>query len=1694
MTSKSTKLKTATSRPATQVLSANLSNSSFDYLPATGLKGKSPASSSRNLNVQPDLDLIGGFAFLSFASLAQLEAHIEHNEAKLAAVSVDVGQKRKAEYPGKKGGSSSEVDGPPRKKKPKASKKKPAKKNPGESTNNLAANSRESSLPSKKETLLVDSTFDPGQRSSFLGQTGVYGSIDRTLEHSPNSELEISLLCSETVPDLGDDEEIPGQQDLGSKVKVFAHSEKQAAGHGTADNSPIPVNDNIGDVASDMADKKPKKKKKKKKSEYCDQTSQTKFRIKKRNKISSQNQGSVVRSSSVTVDQLKDGTPPDVNMQEICNIKGQTKLLSAKSVIDKASCARTTAYQGANENCTVKSRTFEIGSASSTSREIIVGRSFDRVSADGCTPNSSDRENDVDICDIETRSNSMLSDISDHSSDIETFDPNRCFLLNNKTVKVEKEDFEEEGGIVDVDIETVSKEVKKNFLVVSGIELGHFSYHPAETKEETIDTSIQAYSNEIDIFLQCAKMQEGQIIKIIHPDDSLELSSPGTLKNQGRNPEVVKATRSATERRRRHHLGDLFQDMKMEVFTDLMDSDNNFMYFSKQAILSKAISTLEELVQGKTDLCKTKEQLLQQNKELKEKRNMLMFGKSSVDVDDVKVEAILNQLNIKVEITAENVEVSEDKTSQEQEETNVKPGADSKNTTTVEPSAKGRPKKNFLPPWLLKPVLKPNDDTGKAITNAANRENPQTRLETPKVTMTSTVLSQEPSSVKTSNVSCGVQTHGEETALPKADNPTLSEIVLLSGSKVKGKATHESTCQVASEPSQAENSPKVIHTITSLTQTAPATKISAACNQSQDKEKSVEAQSSALKNTGIDQPSTQDGGAKPGLVKILPKPAIFQLNPNQQKAIMESLGQIKQPSSDKIICNLSRLSTQTNTSAPSRICIIRSSQLMKSLDSKDVMHLKITNDPVRNLNTSTSNINATSTVSNMPNVNSPPNVLVMSGAQRPALVTSKPHPTVQSTQPVLSEIKTVPGVLLLKSIPKPEAPVSTVHLAPKYPEKPALACVTSSQTVSSGQNILLLKSTQKSVAPSPMAQMQQMVHERTLLTPTTISQSVMLGPKTAANTLSVSSTQPPGVMTSTVKIPQTQCAKTVLTTVVPSQPFLSEKNTVPNIKVPSSAIYVAQKQPEKTTPVYGTSSQSVSSRMQTELLPLLLTGNKTPETPTFTATAVQQDHKNTVLGPVVAKQPVSSSFIRIMPSHISMGNTNKKLVVGTSGAQMPQSHSKRTTLVSQVPLKSPVTTSSPKVVVGGQQINLLSTGSTEAPSGTGSTSADDVTLRALASLNQFQVNKPALPLTDAVSNPLLPDKNPVAGYLTGLKNVVMNVDAGGAKIHPTSSVYTIPIVTVTSSFKTTTTSKVAVSSSNHKSLEEHSVMPTVCSTPLVFIPTSISLNSCFTSSSCRSSGKGTVSTLHSTGPGSAVVSVPTSASLKSSFTMSALNTPLPTASISTDRHLSAMPLVANSLDPFNLVPKQLPLSKPAIPSDPRTITSSLNIGAEVPIQVNECDPSLSPLLITDEIFKPETSNSSTVLTQEMLNIPGLKQNADLSSVLLDPSELPIPDILPELDEMDQTIDSMKVTVPPCAVNKPNTSGLNANSLGRQADASLYSLRSSSTNASKQTSPLKVAIKDFRKGRTYFQSLFESRIWLSLLWPIQKEALLEGQWD
>lgn len=139
-------------------------------------------------------------------------------------------------------------------------------------------------------------------------------------------------------------------------------------------------------------------------------------------------------------------------------------------------------------------------------------------------------------------------------------------------------------------------------------------------------------------------MQEGEMIKIINLDDFDELYFYFTQKN-GRNLDIFnkKVIRSVIERKRRYYLGDLFNDMKLEVFIDLVDVD---LYFSKQFILSKGISIIEELEKEFKELNNKKRQLMKIIKILKEKRNLLMFGKELIDIDFVKVEIIFQRFDI----------------------------------------------------------------------------------------------------------------------------------------------------------------------------------------------------------------------------------------------------------------------------------------------------------------------------------------------------------------------------------------------------------------------------------------------------------------------------------------------------------------------------------------------------------------------------------------------------------------------------------------------------------------------------------------------------------------------------------------------------------------------------------------------------------------------------------------------------------------------------------------------------------------------------------------------------------------------------------------------------------------------------------------------------------------------------------------
>ena len=1323
------KPKATTFGPTTQILDVNLTNATFGFLPAVGWKGKSPASVSRRVDLQPDLDLLGGFAFLSFESLDELETHIEHNETNCAAISVTIGQKRKAEGSGKRLGDNCGLFVPPSKKKAaKTSKKKPPKQISTLTT--AAASKQKHSSPADglikskiDKVSSVGTILDDRELSQSTSIDISASGSEMNAQSSTNVFSEISLLCSETV-DLGDDED--------TAQDIFKKPEKAVVdrGDGQLDLSAAQFNQSEGAVEGigTSTDPIPKKKKKKKrKNEHCDQTSQTKFRIKKKKK--SEPKAQVSESmSNVLLDHLEnDEFPnpeefPDLHFPGVENSQGkddgeednkntQAKSLSSKPKIENATCARTAVYPGFSRDGSFKTKLLTSESPSgerlidltgNTSSELSQAKMAEKNSLDGCTPHSSDRDD-------ETTSVSVLSDLSDHSSDIEmSTDRCGCFLLNNKIEKVEKEEMEKGEEIVDVDVETVGKEMRKNFLVVSGIEAGHFSYHPDMTKDGTIDTSIQALPNEIDIFLQCAKMQEGEMIKIINPDDSDELHSHFMQKN-GRNPDTSnkKATRSATERKRRHHLGDLFSDMKLEVFTDLVDAD---LYFSKQSILSKGISTIEELEKGSKELNNKKTQLMKTNKTLKEKRNLLMFGKESIDVDSAKVETIFQRLNIQVDDeelpkTEENLNSSED----------VVVDVPSESKLAVEPSVKGRPraKKTLLSPWVSnnKPALKSRDDQNTIGANLVKKASTPSLLGTSKEILgTTTSSSQTLPSLNISNVSCGVQTQEASSISFKSfvsGNPPLSQSLPPGNGTAKSKPLNESASQE---------------------------------------------------------------GPKANLVKILPKPTtILQLNPTQHKAIIDTLGQVKQPSSDKIICNLSRLSTTQNPSSPSSICIIRSGQLMKNLDSKNVMHLKITNDALKNVDNG-------------------------SGS------TSSTAPASSSSQQVLNT--------------------------------PATARV-------------------------------------------------------------------PGFVTLGVA--------------------------------------------------------------------------KMPETP------------------------------------------------GTSNGQTSKKHSENTVLVSQIPPKSTTTpiSSTAKLIFSGKPLSTLaSTSTTGIPQSTGQTNAD-ITLRALASLSQLQANRP--PVAGTVIKPVGLNENPVAGILSGLKNVVMKVVPRQPEMQSTTSVLpTLPTATITT-LMGTTSSHVAASSQGSCPVQprKFSVIP--------------------------------------------IISVPSSSSLNSIFTASTLNQPLSSSGVSS-KVITSTPLIKTCLDPFNLVPRELAASNPPICLEPDLPSASVDLETDISNQLDNLTSSESPSPISNDIFKEEPSTSSTVLTQEMLKIPGIEQRPDVPLAKL-------PEVFENLADLDKTTDVTQSPKPWCGVEEREPEGsvtCNLSSLSHGAelrtDTPSLSLRSSTIGAKKSTSPFKVEIKDFRKGK------------------------------
>lgn len=353
---------------------------------------------------------------------------------------------------------------------------------------------------------------------------------------------------------------------------------------------------------------------------------------------------------------------------------------------------------------------------------------------------------------------------------------------------------------------------------------------------------------------------------------------------------------------------------------------------------------------------------------------------------------------------------------------------------------------------------------------------------------------------------------------------------------------------------------------------------------------------------------------------------------------------------------------------------------------------------------------------------------------------------------------------------------------------------------------------------------------------------------------------------------------------------------------------------------------------------------------------------------------------------------------------------------------------------------------------TSNTPTSDIALRALASLNQLQANK--VPQAGTVTSPASLTLTPVAGILSGLKNVVMKVvPRQPDTCSSTTDLPTVSMATGTPKFQG---SQVHLTSSKQtfSSTTKH---PQISVIPIIPISSSSPLNTSLSSLTQNS--------------------LPSSPSTSTNSTNSGAN----------------VPLIKTCLDPFNLVPKQIAASSPLASSppissstctatllstpvvstpvvasttvsvEPSHATTALDLGTtEINNQVDDLvRTAQSSPKIPDDIFKEESLHSSTVLTQEMLQIPGLEQNPDVPLAKL-------PEVIENLVDLDKNTDDEKSPDPLSESEESHskespvcgvTRSLHAS--GIQVDKTSVSAWSS-FNVKKATSPLKVEIKDFRK--------------------------------
>lgn len=637
----------------------------------------------------PDLDIVSGFAFLSFSNIADLEYHIEQTEAKSYSLSINVGAKRKIRSKTDEKDEISEV---------------------------VRSTSKRVRVPSQKilesyatkgvpiTELVSGYGTKPGklkqspqekELSSYLHYTKDHSSELSNNSFGTNSKTnltssDISLECSESI-----------------NVCVFDDEEcKPMPSYGISTNTEI------------VRVKKPKKKKRS--ADISDTSCQTKFRIKKKKKkhqstdlessnkpISSSATVELCDTDSITTvsqeNSLSEFPDSGIIVQNIDTPSVYVHEEDFESPRERYKQMQATKFFDSKQHRPKLSNKVEkIDYCARSGGLELVGKHHERQSRkremsdlDSLEEADSDIQDNDNYCDVSIH--------SDHSSSSNEFNadapPNNQegLLCNKSRIFAGSSSIfmsgEESQDDPDVDIDDgIDEPIPSDVNIVKALPgnylFGHFSTYPDKSTEGTIDVSLQIYENDIQLYMNYASDFNGRIIKIITPDNE-ENKNTNCLPNPNSQSglpkflqprEYVKAVRSATERNRRHNLGDLFNHLKKEIFGDITE-----YYFSKQAILTKALEVISNTDQEYYELSKERAKLSAKNQLLRKSLNGLLFGdtkecEKKVDVN--KVTDCLKTMGIEIEMP---------ESSKEDNKAENKESKESSNTPKSNVTKKGRP-------------------------------------------------------------------------------------------------------------------------------------------------------------------------------------------------------------------------------------------------------------------------------------------------------------------------------------------------------------------------------------------------------------------------------------------------------------------------------------------------------------------------------------------------------------------------------------------------------------------------------------------------------------------------------------------------------------------------------------------------------------------------------------------------------------------------------------------------------------------------------------------------------------------------------------------------------------------------------------------------------------------------------------------